>query len=1606
MNITELMSFVNSLGLVLWIEGDRLRYSAPAGRLTPSLRDELVRRKTEIIAFLLNAQYQLNSSPPPIEAATRDAPLPLSFAQQRLWFLDQLKPESADYNMPGVVRLQGNLDVSALEKTLNEIVRRHEILRTSFRSSEGQPVQVIKDNLAINLPIVDLRPSADGERHAWQMVAEEVQRPFDLKNGPLIRARLLRLTDDTHLLIVTMHHIVCDGWSKGLLTKEMTELYEAFLHTTPLALVEPAIQYADYAIWQRAWLQGEVLDEQLNYWKRRLSGTLPVLELPTDHPRSLVLGTKGETYPFTIPQDLFEALSKLSRREGATLFMTLLAAFKVLLYRYTGLTDIIVGAPIANRSRVEAESLIGFFANTLALRTDLSGAPSFAELLERVKQTAFEAFQHQDLPFEKVVEELHPARITEQNVLFQVMFILQNAPAASLKMDGLVADQLAVNNGASIFDLSLYVEAHEQELKCVIEYKPDLFESSSISRMAEHMQALLRAVVEDPYQPIATIPLLSAAERRQILFDFNSGDDELPLSSCIHSLIESQAERTPEALAVICNDERLSYRELNSRANQLARHLQSVGVGPDTLVGLCMNRSARLPVGILAILKAGGAYVPLDASYPAERLAFMLGDAGLQVLLTEAALESLFANHAAKIIRADADWPQISQHSDSHVESPVTPQNLVYVIYTSGSTGKPKGVMVPHQSLVNHCRNVARHYRLGASDRVLQIASISFDVAAEEIFPTWISGGAVVMPGEGVLASSDHFANVIEQQQITIINTSATHWNELVNELHATGRSAASSLRMLITGVEKVPVERLAMWQQVGGQAIPFINTYGPTEATIGATVYELDEQDQRQKKWSWLPIGKPVGSTQVYVVDAHMQPVPLGVVGEIYISGERLARGYLGHADMTAEKFIPDPFSRSGGGRLYRTGDLGRYLSDGNIEFSGRGDQQVKIRGYRVELGEVEAVLMQHESVAECLVVAREDTPGDKRLVAYVVPALQYLQADEQSIGKDLAPEHVSQWETIFDDLFDKIIKDDEQKATLYVKGWNSSYTDEQIPDDEIQAWTDNTVKRILALKPRRVLEIGTGSGLMLFRIGPHCEQYCATDLAENFIPMLEKQMAMLEEKIPGVSLVQRAADDFSGVADNAFDAVIISSVVQYFPSIDYLMRVLEGAVRVVEPGGVIFVGDVRNLSLLEAFHASVQLYRAAANLSAQDLQRRIKQQVRSEKQLVIDPAFFLTLDKRLNKVSDVEVQLLRGRHRNEEIKYRYDAIIHVGQAPAEVADVRWLNWQQESLTLESLNHLLNSEQPERLGVGGVPNARLLEDRKIREWLTKEDRPATVTGIRQAIQRSAEVGLEPEDFWALGEDLGYEVDVTWTTADGCFDAVFRRPEAARAKRAKAFCSRLPKIDKPLREYANDPVKTRYEKELQSEFAPRVVPELRRYLQAKLPDYMVPSAFVMMDGLPLTPNGKIDKQALPAPDKARPELAEEYKAPRTEIEETLARIWGEVLGIERVGIEDNFFDLGGHSLLGIQVMSRIASVFKAEVPLRSLFEQATVAGLARLIEQQQSQQDHNQPPLPSALLKRSVDVEQQLAEIIYFSDEQVNNLLAAEKQMSQKGGAK
>jgi amino acid adenylation domain-containing protein len=913
----------------------------------------------------------------PLQSTPRDGQLPLSFAQQRLWFLDQLEPGSAAYNLFSAVKLSGPLDAAALERSFNEIILRHEALRTVFQDVSGAPFQSVLAPVKINLTATDLRQhSASEQAHEIQhLMREEAHRPFDLARGPLLRATLLRTTENAYLLLLAIHHIAFDGWSRAILARELSALYAAFSRGEPLVLPPLPVQYADFARWQRKLLQGKMLDDQLAYWRKQLEN-LPTLRLPADRSRPPIRSARGARQYLALPKTLSTELKRLSNRHGVTLFMTLLAAYLALLRRYSGQDDIVIGSPISGRNHSALENLIGFFLNMLVLRIDLSGNPPFRELLGRVRNVCLGAYAHQDLPFERLVEELQLERNLSYNPLFQATFTLQNSPSSALELTGLTAEDVKVDTGIVRFDLHLLLAEHDEGLQGYIDYNTDLFDAATIIRMLGHFHTLLESIVADPDATISRLSILSEEEKHQLL-RWNDTRKDYSKNTCIHQRFEAQVENTPDAVAIVSDDGRLTYRELNSRANQLAHYLRELGVGPEAVVGICMERSLEMVVAIFGVLKAGGAYVPLDPAYPKERLSFMLEDSRSLLLLTQQRLFERLPGGKAWVIFVDAGWEAVATRNQENPVSSTRPGNLAYAIYTSGSTGRPKGVMISHRAIDNHMLWMQDEFPLTKEDRVVQKTPFGFDASVWEFLAPLLAGAQLVMAEPRGHQDSSYLVKLIAEKKVTVLQLVPSLLRLFLEEKEL---KSCESLKRVFCGGEPLPVELVERF--LDRLPVELHNLYGPTEASIDAAFWTC-ARDRNQRT---IPIGRPIANAETYLLDSHLNPVPIGVTGEIHIGGIGLARGYLNHADLTAENFIPNPFTSEPGARLYRTGDLGRYLPDGNIEFVGRMDHQVKIRGFRIELGEVEALLRQHESVQDSIVLLRQDSPDDSDLVAYVV--------------------------------------------------------------------------------------------------------------------------------------------------------------------------------------------------------------------------------------------------------------------------------------------------------------------------------------------------------------------------------------------------------------------------------------------------------------------------------------------------------------------------------------------------------------------------------------------------------------------------------------------
>jgi amino acid adenylation domain-containing protein len=952
--------------------------STTTGKLTDTLTPTQGGDRRALLARLLREKAGGSKSFPP------------SHAQQRLWFLDQMEPGSARYNVPSAVSLSGRLDASALAGALREIVRRHEVLRTRFTSADGRPVQVVERGVELEVPTVDLTtvPEAEREARAKQLAREEAGRPFDLSCAPLVRATLLRLSDEEHVLLLTMHHIVSDGWSTGVLVRELRTLYAAYAAGQHSPLEELPVQYADYAVWQRGWLEGGELDRQLSYWREKMAGAPEVLEIAGDRARPAAPSNEGALESVLLPDSLAEGLRELARREGVTLYMLLLAAWQTLLMRYTGQEDVVVGSPVAGRTRAETEGLIGFFVNTLVLRTDLSGDPTFRELLGRVREVCLGAYAHQEVPFEKVVEELAPERSLSRNPLFQVIFSLQNAPggAEGPELPGLRMRSAAVDNFTSVFDLTLMMQEGARGLSALVQYSTDLYSLAWVERMMRHFRALLEGVVANPRCRLSEVELLSAEEQR-LIEEWNATRAELP-SACVHELFERHAASNPEAVALISDGVQMSYGELNEKANRLARLLRQRGVGAESRVGLLMERGTEAVVSLLAILKAGGAYVPLDPEYPQERLRFMLEDSDVRLVLTNEGLGSLLDGvEGVEVVDLGAAGDELARESGADLECVTNHDSAAYVMYTSGSTGRPKGVLVEHRAVVRLVCDTD-YVTLAPGDTVAQLATVSFDASTFELWGALACGARLAVIPKEVALSPEGLAQELRRQRVSSIFMTTALFNQLARE----APGALRGVREVLFGGEAVDPRAVREVLRGGGPE-RLLHVYGPTENTTFSTWERVREVEAGARTVS---IGRPIRNAEAYVLDRRMRLVPFGAPGELYVGGPGLARYYVGRAALTAEKFVPHPFSGEPGARLYRTGDVARLLSDGRIEFVGRADNQVKVRGYRIELGEVEAALNSHETVGQCVVVVREDEPGDKRLVAYVVAAGAEVSASE----------------------------------------------------------------------------------------------------------------------------------------------------------------------------------------------------------------------------------------------------------------------------------------------------------------------------------------------------------------------------------------------------------------------------------------------------------------------------------------------------------------------------------------------------------------------------------------------------------------------------------
>ncbi|MBW2254916.1 MAG: amino acid adenylation domain-containing protein, partial [Deltaproteobacteria bacterium] len=1071
------------------------------------------------------------------------------------------------------------------------------------------------------------------------------------------------------------------------------------------------------------------------------------------------------------------------------------------------------------------------------------------------------------------------------------------------------------------------------------------YPQGAVMRLCRHLSTVLEAFTARPEQKVAEVSLLSEAELRQLHLDW-AGVFEAPTTSrCLHEQFEAVAARTPKAVAVTFGGDEVSYGELNRRANRLARHLVGLGVGPDVLVGLCLNRSAELIVALLAILKAGGAYLPLDPRNPRRRLAFVLDDARAPVVVTTSELASELPTHGATVVALDLVGEVLRDLPDGDLSVEVHADNLAYVIYTSGSTGRPKGSLITHRNVSRLFSSTQPRFRFSERDVWTLFHTIAFDFSVWEIWGALLYGGRLVVVPHLVCRAPDEFLDLLAMEGVTVLNQTPSAFRQLMNAEEDRPTAAPLALRLVIFGGERLELSSLRPWFDRHGEDCPrLVNMYGITETTVHVTWRFLRRSDLETPG---SLIGEPIPDLRVAILDSRRMPLPIGVAGELCVTGPGLSLGYLNREELTREKFIDSPFPVPAGERLYCSGDLARRLPDGDLEYLGRIDQQVKVRGFRIELGEIEGVLAEHPGVREGVVVARPETSRDgdeTTLVAYAVPSDDAGEGVAPSGGDPhLQSDIVRQWEGVFDDSYHSGPPD--REVSFDTTGWNSSYSGAPIGGDEMREWVDGTVERILALSPSRVLEIGCGTGLLAGRIAPHCDSYVATDFSQEAVAAVERLIAT-SPHLDHVELLCRGADDFDGLGGERFDTVVLNSVVQYFPGADYLVDVVQGAFDRLEPGGALFIGDLRSRALLSSFYASVELHRAPAATTLSQLRQRVFQRTAQEKELVLDPELFAALGDRLTGVGEVVAQLRRGRFQNEMSRFRYDMVIRKGgaTAPADTPQVDWRTWDEGSSSLAGLRAELGAHRPACVGLRSVPNARLSVETELLNRLEETGTATTVAGLRSSLANAGRDAVDPEELWKLGGELSYRVEVALTPGQpGCFDAILADgiPNDPGPRLFVAPATEPSKEAKPWQAWANDPTRRlRFR-----EFAD----ELRVHLKEHLPDHMLPAHVVVLGALPLTANGKVDSKALPEPE-ASSRSGEGHDRPQGACEEILVGIWADVLGVTAVGRDDDFFDMGGHSLMATQVISRVRSAFAVDVPMRQLFATPTVSAFAADIE--------------------------------------------------------
>ncbi|MDK8182711.1 non-ribosomal peptide synthetase [Paenibacillus sp. UMB4589-SE434] len=1478
-----------------------------------------------------------------IESRPKEADILLSPAQRRLWFLDQLLADKSAYNMYFAVRLSGEIDTQAVYNAFQFVMERHESLRINFTNQDGSPRIVLRtaEYFAFSLEDLTGLPVVEAMDQADQLLETMITDPFELAVDPLLRVRLICLHPQEYILALCMHHIISDGWSMGILVKEWVASYTASAGGEIPRLAPLTTQYSDYAYWQNEQLGAGKMNKHLNYWTKKLAQCPSVALLP-DRKSAGASRNRGGEIVFDLPAELTRSLRAFCAEMDTTLFMALFTMFGAAMYRYTREQTIVIGTPIANRNYTEIEGIIGYFVNLLPLRLDIEPEMTAKDLLKQVVKTATEAYDHQNFPFDRVIEELQPDRQGWAIPLVRNLFVFQNTPAVNLQLPHVQTEMIRLHNGTSKSDMLLSMADMDGRLSGRIEYDTDLFTPNTMQNFADHFIQLMQSALAQPEVPLARLSLLAEQDRRSLLLQSQAQQPTAyPLSS-LHRQFERIAALYPDHPALTWQEKNWTYSELNAFANRLARYLLDSGAAQGSFIAICMSRSPYLIASILAVLKAGCAYVPIDPTVPAERIRWMLQDADCLLLLSD---------HTTAELLPTGNWKQLevlpealcSADDASHnLSLAVNEDDVAYMIYTSGSTGLPKGVLVEHGSVSRLFATTQPLFKFNEQDVWTLYHSYAFDFSVWEIWGALLQGGRLVIVSAETTRSFDDFYRLLVRERVTILNQTPSAFKQLIHAEQHLGRveNPNLALRYIIFGGEALELQSLRPWFEAHGDACPqLINMYGITEITVHATYRPLSMLDLKQKLGS--VIGVPLPDMEIYILDDNQDPVPVGLIGEMYIGGRGVARGYWKREELNRERFIVNPFGTDIGKeqRLYRSGDLARWTTEGELEYWGRRDEQVKIRGYRIELGEVEAVVGAHKLVSQNVAVVDHNEQGDAKIICYLIPNKHQLHTLD--VWPQLTQELVDRWETVFDSYYMK--ENEHNNKTFHIVGWNDSFQGLPIPEVEMEEWTEETVKRILKYKPRRVLEIGCGTGLLLFRIAPYCEAYIGTDLSEKAIDYVSSQLHILGDASDRVRLFKCNAHELPDLEQ--VDMIVINSVVQYFPDLSYLDTVLQQCVGRVKPGGCIFIGDICGLMFREAFHCSVVMQGIDEKTPMLEFNRMVQRKMKQHAELMLDSSYFIELKQHNSSVYAIEMLYKQGKYQNEMSKFRYDAVLHLGDGQEIWEPTAHYIWNAEIGAGLQSGEFCMQHQNTCFIVTGVPNGRVAEEWNFLQWHKQAASKALIQDYFTYRQQTSELqlGIDPAVMlqWG-GESHQVEVLLSDAVHTGGVDVLFA---PRHTKKITPFLySQGGAASKQCSGKSSIP--------MQHEIENKLIADIQAAVRNQLPDYMMPAQFVVLEQFPLTSNGKIERSKLRElkPSRLQADISPEAHSSLTETELALRGMWQSLLDVDHVELEDNFFEIGGHSLLVSQMMFQIKKQFHVQIPLMQLMLNPTIRSIAQQID--------------------------------------------------------